>query len=75
MARKSPPWIDVSVPVRHGMVHWPGNPSVELVRTADVAKGLDLSTVEPGDYEMICLPLRPVGADGAPARVLLRHRS
>jgi arylformamidase len=32
-------WMDVTVPIRHEMVHWPGNPPVELVRTADVAKG------------------------------------
>jgi arylformamidase len=23
-------WVDVSVPIRHGMVHWPGNPGVQL---------------------------------------------
>lgn len=33
---------------------------------------LDLSAVEPGDYELICLPLRVVGAEGAPARAILR---
>jgi arylformamidase len=38
-----------------------------------IIEGLDLSAVEPGDYEMVCLPLRLAGADGAPARVLLRH--
>jgi arylformamidase len=37
-------------------------------------EGLDLSPVEPGSYELICLPLRLAGADGAPARVLLRAR-
>jgi arylformamidase len=212
MPAENLPWIDVTVPVRTGMVHWPGNPPVELVRTEDVAKGdpatvsrlslgvhtgthvdapvhflvdgsgvdaiplerlvgevrvvpirdersigvaelrslhpregerllfkttnsarcwktdafvpdyvflsldgaqllaecrvrtvgidylsiagmdegvpthlalirggiciiegLDLSAVEPGDYEMVCLPPRLAGADGAPARVLLRH--
>jgi arylformamidase len=39
-----------------------------------IIEGLDLSAVEPGSYEMICLPLRLAGADGAPARVLLRAR-
>jgi arylformamidase len=29
--------------------------------------------VEPGIYDMICLPLRVVGSDGAPARVVLRR--
>jgi len=35
---------------------------------------LDLSQVEPGDYELICLPLRIAGVDGAPARAVLRPR-
>jgi arylformamidase len=37
-----------------------------------VVEGLDLSDVEPGDYDLICLPVKLVGSDGAPARVLLR---
>jgi arylformamidase len=37
-----------------------------------VIEGLNLRDVEPGVYEMFCLPLRVVGADGAPARVVLR---
>jgi arylformamidase len=37
-----------------------------------IIEGLDLSAVEPGRYELICLPLRLAGADGAPARALLR---
>jgi arylformamidase len=37
-----------------------------------IIEGLDLSAVEPGRYELICLPLRIVGAEGAPARALLR---
>jgi arylformamidase len=39
-----------------------------------VLEGLDLSEVEPGEYEMACLPLRIAGGDGAPARVVLRSR-
>lgn len=38
-----------------------------------VVEGLDLSQVEPGDYDLICLPVKLVGSDGAPARVLLRR--
>jgi arylformamidase len=34
-------------------------------------EGLDLRGVEPGSCELICLPLRVVGADGAPARAIL----
>jgi arylformamidase len=39
-----------------------------------IVEGLDLSEVEAGEYDMTCLPLRIVGADGAPARVILRTR-
>jgi arylformamidase len=39
-----------------------------------LVEGLDLSEVEPGEYEMACLPLRLAGGDGAPARVVLRSR-
>jgi arylformamidase len=37
-----------------------------------VIEGLDLSTVSAGDYTLLCLPLRIVGSDGAPARALVR---
>jgi arylformamidase len=34
-------------------------------------EGLDLRGVEPGEYQLICAPLKLVGSDGAPARTLL----
>ena len=34
-------------------------------------EGLDLRSVEPGEYTFICLPLDVVGSDGAPARAIL----
>ena len=37
-----------------------------------IIEGLNLSQVEPGEYELICLPLRIRDADGAPARAVLR---
>lgn len=37
-----------------------------------IIEGLNLEHVEPGNYELICLPLRIVGSDGAPARAVLR---
>ncbi len=37
-----------------------------------VLEGLDLSQVTAGAYELLCLPLKVEGGDGAPARVLLR---
>lgn len=36
-----------------------------------VVEGLDLGRVEPGSYELYCLPLKLVGSDGAPARAIL----
>jgi arylformamidase len=38
-----------------------------------ILEGLDLAAVPPGQYELLCLPLRLAGADGAPARVVLRQ--
>ena len=38
-----------------------------------IIEGLDLREVEPGDYEMICLPMKIQGGDGSPARVILRQ--
>jgi arylformamidase len=38
-----------------------------------VIEGLNLRDVEAGVYEMFCLPVRIAGADGAPARVVLRR--
>lgn len=40
-----------------------------------VIEGLDLSKVEPGHYELVCLPLKVLGAEGAPARAILSPRS
>ena len=37
-----------------------------------IIEGLNLSNVTPGNYDFICLPLRIVGGDGAPARAILR---
>jgi arylformamidase len=34
-------------------------------------EGLDLSSVEAGEYGLVCAPLKLVGSDGAPARVFL----
>jgi len=36
-----------------------------------ILEGLDLRGVDPGEYTLVCLPLRLVGADGAPARAVL----
>jgi arylformamidase len=39
-----------------------------------IIEGLNLSKVAPGKYELICLPLKVLNSDGAPARALLRAR-
>jgi len=38
-----------------------------------VIEGLNLAAVDPGSYELICLPLKLIGAEGAPARAVLRR--
>jgi arylformamidase len=35
-------------------------------------EGIDLSGVDPGRYELIALPMKIAGSDGAPARVIIR---
>jgi arylformamidase len=37
-------------------------------------EGLDLRRVQPGRYELQCLPLKLVGSDGSPARAILIRR-
>lgn len=53
-----------------------GNPShpvhkTLLINGIVIVEGLDLSEIKEGVYDIICLPLKVVGADGSPARVLL----
>jgi arylformamidase len=38
-----------------------------------IVEGLNLAGIPGGRYELICLPLRLVGAEGAPARAALRR--
>ena len=53
----------------------PGAPAHHalLSRNVSIIEGLNLSAVEPGMYEVYCLPLPIVGGDGAPARVVLKR--
>ncbi len=53
-------WEDLAAPHR-----------ILLAAGAIPLEGLDLGAVPAGDYELICLPLKLVGADGAPARAVL----
>ncbi len=42
-----------------------------LMKGIVILEGVDLSAVQPGVYDLFCLPLKLVGSDGAPARVIL----
>jgi arylformamidase len=52
----------------------PGAPVHHILLKAGVVvvEGVNLLEVPPGVYEIYCLPLKIKGADGAPARILLR---
>jgi arylformamidase len=52
-----------------------GAPAHRMLLGHDVLiiEGLNLSDAAAGHYEMYCLPLRIAGADGAPARVVLKR--
>ncbi len=39
-----------------------------------ILEGIDLSGVRPGEYELVALPLRLVGADASPVRAVLIER-
>jgi arylformamidase len=44
----------------------------ELLGAGVIAvEGLNLSEIDPGFYQFVCLPLPIVGSDGAPARAIL----
>jgi arylformamidase len=58
---------------RFGSVDYPAHHAL-LEAGVVIVEGLDLSEVPPGEYDMTCLPLRVVGGEGAPARVILRSR-
>lgn len=51
----------------------PGHPVHTTLLKAGIVnvEGLDLSKVQAGHYQLICLPLRVKDVDGAPARVIL----
>jgi arylformamidase len=39
-----------------------------------ILEGARLDGVPPGDYELICLPLKLAGSDGSPVRAILREK-
>jgi arylformamidase len=52
-----------------------GNPTHRTLLEAGVVvlEGIDLADAEPGEWDVIALPVLVPGGDGAPARVLLRR--
>jgi arylformamidase len=50
-----------------------GIPTHQILLSAGViaVEGLDLSAIEPGEYQLVCLPIKIGGADGAPCRAVL----
>jgi arylformamidase len=56
----------------------PGHPVhvTLLEKEIVILEGLDLRQISAGDYELICMPLKYIGAggDGAPARTILRQK-
>lgn len=49
MAKK---WIDISVPIKTGMVHWPDNPEVKVGKMLDMERGdvCNVSTLSLGSH-------------------------
>ena len=60
------PWPGFGFPAHHALLDG-DNPVVVL-------EGIDLRAVAAGRYELLCLPLRIVDGDGAPARAMLRKK-
>lgn len=40
-----------------------------------ILEGVDLSRVSGGHYDVVCMPIKILGCDGAPARVAVRRRA
>jgi arylformamidase len=55
-------YLSVGEPATHETLLGAGIAAIE---------GLDLRGIEPGQYQLACLPLRIVGSDGAPTRAVL----
>jgi arylformamidase len=52
----------------------PRTHQILLGRGIPIVEGLDLRPVQAGDYDVIVLPLKVAGHEGAPARAILRKR-
>jgi arylformamidase len=61
--------------VEQYLTHSTKNHKTLLKGDVCILEGLNLSKVVPGVYELICLPIKLVGAEGAPARAVLRTKN
>ena len=54
-----------------------GPESHQILLTSEViiAESLNLKEVDAGEYEMICLPIKLEGLEGAPVRAILKKKS
>lgn len=52
--------------------HGPETHQILLQSEVVILECLDLSGVSPGQYELICLPMKLAGLEGAPARAILK---
>lgn len=53
--------------------HGPETHHIILGAGIVAVEGVDLSLVEPGHYDLICLPLKLIGTEGGPVRALLKR--
>lgn len=53
----------------------PRTHQILLGRGIPIVEGLDLRPVQAGDYDVIVLPLKVAGHEGAPARAIMRKRT
>lgn len=53
----------------------PRTHQILLGRGIPIVEGLDLRAVRPGDYDLIVLPIKVKGHEGAPARAIMRART
>jgi arylformamidase len=52
----------------------PATHTILLAAGVIILEGLDLNAVAPGDFELVCLPIKLLEAEGAPARAVLISR-
>jgi arylformamidase len=53
----------------------PRTHQILLGRGIPIVEGLDLRAVQAGDYDVVVLPIKARGHEGAPARAIARRRS